>query len=547
MSPARSRHATLILALCFTLLASAWRVALAGTTDAPNDEPPPGIVPTTVTLSQVLDAHASAAGRLLKSGATVRTEVWGFTTAGAQGTERLVRRGTDYHSRIQTGPFTEEYGQLGDVRWHMNENGAVSDSRREDVRSFEMFRVLEDASDPKNDVKLLGEVHDPQFAYVIEVKRPGFRHPEWIFFDEKTALITRTEEIIGKQRFVSTYDDYQTVRGLTEPSHVHDSDGVSALDSDYRRQSLTFSVSVDESEFSKPAPHESFMRIDRPSDLNARIVYGTVIVRVFVNNRGLDFELSSGDRHSYMDSGVAQELHLPTFGQVTDATGTPVPYETEIADATIGDLHLQHFALEALPFYYHVGYDTKVVGVLGYDFLSQGRFMVDYVNHKVAASPITDAPPDPDIYALPVHFDDGLPFFRGILASHETQNVLLDSSFTFSYVFGGFSQAYPDAVVDAKNGKQHEHAVVPFADTGAYGREFEVWNTTLSDAHIGPTHYFNYRIIATNADMELGGHQVDAVMGTQFLWFYDVYYDFAHNRVFLKPNEYFRKAFKPAT
>jgi len=532
--------------ICVALLATASGRAFARGSDTALDEPPAGIGPTTATLSQVLEAHTTAVGHLAAGGGSVRTDVWTFTKAGAQGSERLVRRGTDYHSIITTGPFTEEYGQSGDARWYMNENGAVTDTTESDFRSFEVFRVLEEASDPKNDVKLLGETASSSPDYVVEVKLPRSPHPEWIYFNKKSSLVTRTEQVIEEKRLVSTYDNYQTLGGLTEPAHIHDSDGTVVLDDDYRRQSVSFSNTVSATEFTKPVQHASFARIDHPVDLKARIVQGTVIIRLMVNNRGLDFELSSGDSHSYIDWDVARELNLPSFGQVTQAERDAVPYETRIDAAWAGDQYLQNFAIEVLPFHYHTDVNTQVVGVLGYDFLSQGLFTVDYVNKRVTASPNTVDPFDPfgaGLDVLPVWFDNGQPFFGCTIGVHDTRNVLLDSSFGLSFVLGSFTQQYPDAVPDLFR-KEHMHTVVPFADNGSYGRDADVWIANIPQLQVGPMNFLNYQLLATDMEWERGDHPVDAVIGTQFLQYFDVTYDFAHSRVLLKENDYFHRSFK---
>jgi len=538
----------IVRAAVFSLLAAVFTsylsFAVARADQGTEDQPPPGIQPTTISLHEVLKAHDAAVGTLAKISPSVRTESWTFTREGQQGTERIVRRGLDYHATVNSGPFVEEYGQLNNVRWYVNQNGAVTDSDRTDVSAFDMFRVLEDASDPKNDVKLLGTVASPTSAYVIEVTKPGLKHPEWVFIDTKTSLITQTQRRFGRYLIVSTYDGYQTTQGLTEPTHVHDSEGTASLEDDFRRESVAFSNSVDPAEFVKPQPREKFMNVSQPSDIDGRVTRGTVVVRLTIQGRGLDFELSSGDGHSYIDSDVARELGLPAFGHTTAADGSPIPYETKIDEAMAGNVELKNFALEVIPFHYHADADTKVVGTLGYDFLSCGLFIVDYVNHRVSVEPNTGAPPEPGMYYLPVTFDDGRPFFTSTIASHETNNVLLDSSFLYSVIFGSFTSAYPEAVVDESNGKQHTHTIVPFADSGAYGRDIDIWIANVPDIHIGPTHYFNYKILATNYGSE-GGRPIDAVMGTRFLVFYDVFYDFAHSRIYLKPNDFFHRSFTP--
>src|ERR1700692_5122898 len=96
---------------------------------------------------------------------------------GLSGTETLCRVGLAYHSRLQRGPFLDEYWQGDEKRWHRSPNGVVSAMQSEDYDSFTMLRVLEDAGDPKSDVKLLGEIVDPQPAYVLEVCRSGYKHP----------------------------------------------------------------------------------------------------------------------------------------------------------------------------------------------------------------------------------------------------------------------------------------------------------------------------------------------------------------------------------
>lgn len=127
-------------------------------------------------------------------------------------------------------------------------------------------------------------------------------------------------------------------RGLAEPWHVHDSDGDATTDSDFRRTSFQAMPSVPENEFERPGDHVTFAKIVAPIDLHAHYYEGTPFVRVSINGRGLDFEVSTGDRYSIIDADVARELNLPTFGHVrVDKNSKPLTYETVIADAWVGD------------------------------------------------------------------------------------------------------------------------------------------------------------------------------------------------------------------
>jgi hypothetical protein len=483
------------------------------------------------------------------------------------GTETLVRKGFDYYSRITEGPLVDEYGQFLGHRWHRDENGVVSPAESVDYTSFEMLLFTDsfnDAADPKNDVKVLGEIDAPQPAYVVEVKLTGEKHPEWVYYDKKTGLIDRITRIVDDRRTTVSYDDYRTTNGLAQPWHLHYGNGISALDDDFTRQSLTIGAPVDIKQFAMPATtlgfeyykgHVSipakvfrdYWPIDIGHDRYHMAVSPTLVVRLNVGGRGLDFAVSAAEPDTLIDFDVAQELGLPSYGQVTHADGKSVPYDTILPQADIGGLLLRKIAVRATPFHYHLNGETKIVGLIGYDVLSSGVFKIDYDNQTLdlyppksfdGDSPITDA------YTLPIQFDSGFPFFKGTIDSHDSDNILFDNDFLMSFVFGNFTDRYPESVKDVVTGKDHGSATIPFADSNGYGKDVHVWLGNIPDIHFGPAHFVNFQIIAADGDLEFGGHDVDAVMGGDLLQYYDIYLDYPHNRILLKPNKSFFKAFK---
>ncbi|MBV9270441.1 MAG: hypothetical protein JO165_05060, partial [Candidatus Eremiobacteraeota bacterium] len=130
----------------------------------------------------------------------------------------------------------------------------------------------------------------------------------------------------------------------------------------------------------------------------------------------------------------------------------------------------------------------------------------DYVNKSLSVEPASayDTKLVPGAYLLPVTFDDGLAYFKGTIGTHESENLLLDNSFDYSYVFGNFTAKYPDAVPDTE-GKKHETATIPFADSNGYGRDVELWVANLPEVFFGPAHFKNFHMFATNADFDFGG------------------------------------------
>ena len=556
-----------VFLLLLLLTAATPRIACAA--KPPDlDKPPPNLRPTSAKLSEILARYGSAAGRLVPGMPDTRQEVWAFTKAGLHGTETLARSGLDYCSTIVTGPLTEQYGKFLGHAWHRDANGVVSPVDSPDYTSFEMLlfmRNFDEALDPKNDVAVLGEVSEPKPAYVLQIKRPGEQHPDYAFYDEATGLMDRYESVVDDLRTVLTYDDYRTTAGLTQPWHVHFTDGTAALDDDFVRTDLIVGKPIPAKAFGVPRSTFAFASFNGRQSLPARVFYDqwflilasglhlveapTLVVRLNVAGRGLDFAVSAAQPESLIDFEVAQQLGLPSYGKVTHAAGDAVPYETIIPQADLGGLHLHDWAVRATPFHYHLNGETKVVGMLGYDVLSSGVFKIDYMHQTLELYPpqAFDSPEPPDTkgaYQLAVTFDDGMPFFSGVIADHPSSSILFDNDFDTSFLFGSFTSRYPDSVKDAATGKTHGTTVVPFADSKGYGKEVDVWLGTVPDLVLGPTRFVNFTIAASDGEIDLGNHEIDAVMGGDFLRFYDIYLDFPHARIFLRPNSLFYKYFK---
>ena len=534
----------------------------------PNDldTPPDGVVPATITLSAVLAKYERAAGKRPAGRLDSSVEEWTFTKAGLSGTEHLVRQGMDFYAHIQTGPLSDEYGQLLSHRWHRDANGVATAVQSHDATSFEMFLFMDafnDASDPKNDVKVLGESAD-RASYVLQISSTGSKHPEWVYYDKSTGLVNRVIYSYDGDRHVLDYGDYRETGGLTQPWHIHASIGEPELDDDFKRTSVTYGGSVDAGTFAMPHSAYNFVSFTggylslpakifwnlypvRIAEHSYRFSYSpTLVVRLNVNGRGLDFAISSAAQETLIDSGAARELGLSSFGQVTHTRDGDVGYETILPAADLGGLHLRNLAVSATPFYYHLNGETKVVGVLGYDVLSSGVFYIDYDGKQLGVFPSERFDRDTPLagaLTIPVQIDSGMPFLKGTLDSHITENILFDNDFDQTFFFGGFTSRYPASIKDTYTGKEHASSDVPFADAKGYGRKVDVWFGQVGDVQFGPAHFRNFDAVATDEDVSFAGHEVDAVMGGDLLQYYEIFLDFPHNRIFLRPNKSFFKHF----
>jgi hypothetical protein len=508
--------------------------------------PPANVAPSNAHLSSILSNYEKAAGRLAPGVPNVSVEDWSFTALGQTGTEHIERSGTDYRSTITTGPFTESYGQFNGVRWHKDYNGFTSGMLQNDTRSFAPFRVLDDLSDAKNDVSLQGETSGDAAAYVIKVTLPQHKYPEWVFVDQKTSLITRVEWIFGKRRIVNTYDDYRITSGLEQPWHIHDSDGRAQLDRNWKRTALSHPASVDFGQFAPPPSTPNIgLGFSDATALPAKIGYGnTFIVRVSTQGRGLDFLIDSATRISVIDRDVARELGLPTFGATTRLDdGTDLNYTTMIDDATVGPLRFRNFVLEATHYHYNATPQIKVVGVLGYDFLAGLVLHADYVDGTLELIPrdrFSGENPVADAFTVPFVLDDGEPMVAMGIGEGVARHTAIDTAVPYTIVFGPYIDAHPSDFTDLPH-QERKQTFVPFADETSYGTQATVWLTLSSHLRFGPVDYQRVTTVATNFPFENGN--ADAIVGTDYLRFFDVYLDYGGSRIILKPNKWFYEKF----
>ncbi len=515
---------------------------LAGSVDAP----PPDLAPTSEHLATILINHEAALGKPTAGLPDTVIEDWRYTDSGISGKEHLERSGDNYHSRITAGPLVEEFGQFDGKRWHRDYNGSVSPTTQLDDRTFYADYVNEDAADPKNDATVIGITTGDHPAYVVQVKVSGSLHPEWIFYDASTFLITRVERIIGgHHRIVTTFDDFRTTDGVTSPWHMHDAWDPREFDDDYVRTSMQVGVPVDSTQFAQPP---SASQLPSYSTIGMRLpakIYndGTIVLRMNVAGRGLDLMLDTLTSEDILDEDVATQLNLPTYGHVTRLpNGDYASFYTTIPLATIGASTYKNVVFHAMPYNFQQSWDTKVVGVLGYDFLANNVVEISYDNGgSVTIMPsvaFNAATPVAGGITYPIDFDDGVPFISMPIGDDMSNNVVLTIEFTYSILFGSYIASHtPIAPSDKATTSQ---ADLPFADSDSFGHVISIFPVQPSHISFGSVNFQQPEVVGTDYPLRFSDDRpVDAALGFDFLRWFDVYLDYPHDRIIVKPNQFF--------
>lgn len=504
--------------------------------------PPPGIVPTTATLAQVLMAHKKAVGKAIDPNASF-IEDGTLATNGLTGTYHDVDAGGGYIQTTTLGPFTSSFGASNGQSWSEDENGQVVRHEGVHQRGSVDARALEAAlTKPEDDVKLLGEVLGPPVAYVVEVNPPNGRR-EWIFFDKTTYQTVRTESIMPTSRVVATYSDFKPRNGFTEPWSGHWSDGDAVNDEDWHVKSQQSNAIIDPTQLQIPQsrPFLEFPQGQTSVDLPIKVIDGDIVVQLMVGGRGYDFLLDSGSSEFNVDYAAAQQMGLTLYGKsLQTAAGKFSSSESMIPEVDVGPLKMHNVVVTVLPFSRQEATAMQLVGLIGYDFLAGATMRIDYDNRKLVAMVPGQYVPPPDATALPVLLDDRVPVAAAQIGSSFGDHFIIDTGANKGFVFPGFVASHPDDMRDQGEGGQIS-AYDPFIYATGVGGEVQLKPTQVKVLSLGGVRFERWLVYAMPGDVAQEDEDYDGLIGYDFLKYFNVVFDYRNSVIFLEPNATFKR------
>ena len=256
-----------------------------------------------------------------------------------------------------------------------------------------------------------------------------------------------------------------------------------------------------------------------------------IIVRAMVGKRGLDFELDSGASGITLDGAVASEMGLKLYGRRSVVTAQRYQAGRSVIPLlSIGQFALRDLAVSVIPSLPERGNDTKVVGLLGFDFLAQAEFKIDYQNGRVTAYPKGKyaAPGDAGTIPLDVRLATGQPLVTAAINGISADRFVLDTGGEGTFMlFDYFVRRYPDALKKGTFGGDD-------ARMQGVGGAFATrrYRATVSLGKVDFTDVDGY--VVTSA----GAYDApeDGLIGSSFLRLFDVWLDYATSHVYLVPN-----------
>jgi Aspartyl protease len=502
------------------VLALALALSLGAGTIAPARAQTPAPSPDQVLTAQDVLARSKAAEDSDNRPETER-ETWTTRIAGLDGTLEVMRRGDDMVTDSVSGPFRTARGTSHGQRWHQNENGETILDRAEPSQTEHAV------------TQTLARVHDPLEAWEITTTFAS-GHVTRFYYDPKTYYVIRTERTAAGFTSHTAFDDFHTdSRGRVRFWHYSGGDDRPDNDFDFHLTRDDLSTDVSESDVEVPHDRRTFVELPPGTEtvrLPARIENDRIYVRVDIGGRGLDFLLDTGCASMTINEGVARDLKLPIYGRSTATVAGSFSSGRTVADEmTIGGLTLHDVVMRTVPLASNESHDTRVVGLLGFDFLDAVALRIDYANGTVDAMRPGTLAPAAGATPLEIRLNSGTPVAHAALGDASGDDFILDTGAAFSYVvFQRFARAHPDAFAAPGEGRTYSADGVggsmPYRKIASKRIELGTWafDDDLGAEALSPT--------------ALGFDNEDGLIGADILKLFTVYLDYAGSRIYLAPN-----------
>ncbi len=448
---------------------------------------------------------------------TTERETWEIRGTGLTGTRVVVRRGSDSLSSMVLGPFRSQRGTDRGQHWHQNDNGET---------------VL-DRPDPSGNERIIAQnvarVREPVDAW-LATQAYASGHVVRTYFDPRTYFIARVEKSFAGRTTHTSYDDFRTdARGRTRAWHEFGGEDRPDTAFDYRlvRDELAFPLAS--GIFAIPRDRRTLVEFPAGTQtvrLPARIENGRIYVRLTIAGRGLDFLLDSGAAAISIDARLARRMGLQEYGRATQTVaGSFAASRVIVAQVGIGPLAMHDVVMRAIPISLREGTATRVVGLLGFDFLDAVALRVDYADGTLDASrPGSSAPPAGAV-PLEVRLGSQIPVTRATVGTASGNDFILDTGAEFSLVlFQHFTHAHPDLAIPLRASVRLGAAI-----GGAVAYRMLVPQRLI----LGSVVFEALPSTETVSPKALGFDDEDGLVGGDVLRRFTLYLDYATNHVWL--------------
>ncbi len=241
---------------------------------------------------------------------------------------------------------------------------------------------------------------------VIDVTADG-GDTETLALSSDTGLPRRLTFDDDDARTSIDFSDWRTVAGHRFAFKSVTSDGDKAFDSTQLTTTVTVDQPIDKTVFAVPPGRRIEMTGSQTIPLTFRD--GHYYVSAKINGRPYTFLLDTGAQNIVLDQHVAEELHLPAFGdlEASGAKRTGGLHIVVLDDFEVGLGKLRHIVATAIDLHGSTAGAFSIDGILGYPFFASALVKIDPAGRTMTFGPPGSFAPEGE--RLDVDVDRAIP------------------------------------------------------------------------------------------------------------------------------------------
>lgn len=466
-------------------------------------------VPASMSLADLQQKIDAAKGTLAPGRYRIVTRV-----TSPEGPHVVVTRfsGDDYLTQSGTGPFDTSWGSFQGHPWYQDEHGMIVFERPDSA----------DTGDTGEGAPVLLGMTDTQPAEYVLRRQAGV-DTVLDYYNAATFLLDKHEvrQRNGVDK-VTAYADYHDVFGEKRAFTTSYSDGNSAN----ARVRTIVHFERDDAQSSLEPPQPRMLYSLKPGEnitLKAEFTDSGIIVPVRLQDQTLDFLLDTGSSALNIDAGALSRLGLHSQLAYRQRVAGDIDVgHSLVPSMSVGPLHMENVAFDVIP-----DRSQRVVGLLGCDLLVPAIAALDFHSKTVTLlSPDTfDAKA---LGAVPVRADyDGcVPHITASFNGH-TGRFVLDTGADITVLNPPFAASI--------SGKQLLSALYE-PEMGGIGGSVDSRFYHVPDVVVGPVEFRVASVAVPSEDGWLMEPGEDGIIGRDVLSAFTLYFDYANNVVYFKPN-----------
>lgn len=301
-------------------------------------------------------------------------------------------------THYKLGPVSGAQGFDGKMGWSKAPGGEVAAANSPTAKKRNVTGAYQMANGwwkPKRwpaEIKAFGTRKNGDKTYQVIRITPKGGKPFTLWIDPKTHLVARSVEATGMGSVKETtyFSDYRTVKGVKIPFHQRASNGKKQYDRVIQIKKIDVNVPVNARDFAMPKQtinDFSFVGGGNRATIPFKLINNHIYISTKVDGHSLQFMVDTGAAnillpHAAKRAGIKSQGALEGHGVGKKSVNVGFG---KVKKLTLGGkitLNDQHFTIMALPGFNHVE-GTKLDGLVGYELFKRFVVRIDYAKREL--------------------------------------------------------------------------------------------------------------------------------------------------------------------